>query len=484
MKLERIFPGKDFNPDNLVTTSEIFAKRSESVIEDGVKTERRGFVDNGIFSPRIFGDMDTIEEYACECGKLHGKFYEGRECPHCGKPVTFVGMSIDKCGWIDLSFDEYDEDGAVTKKGNGIHLIEYIAYAQLEKIIGREHLKSIMQVRNVITVSGDLDDSEVCAIRESDPKCKYYFIGVSKLYEDYDEILEYYYNLIDDKEPVQRLYEYLKDKDMVFTDKIPVISLLLRPAMRIADGLRLDEINIKYQGILKNIELLKDPEMLDIIRDLTIEQIQSQYMQLSEDILDSIKSKAGLIRNQICGARINFSARNIISPAKVGYKIDEIVLPYLTFLELYRFEIIEIVKKIKLCTLAEAEDIWFNATLKMNDEIYKICMKMIKDHEVGVLLNRNPTIAYGSILYLRVAAVKHDYNDNTMSIHNCILTGLAADYDGDVLNLISIKDKATREVFKTAFSPKHLLIDPNTGRFNDALNLERDQVLGLNNLLH
>lgn len=54
---------------------------------------------------------------------------------------------------------------------------------------------------------------------------------------------------------------------------------------------------------------------------------------------------------------------------------------------------------------------------------------------------------------------------------------------GDVLNLISIKDKTTRELFKKVFSPIHLVIDPNNGRFNNNLNLERDQVLGINSLL-
>ena len=54
---------------------------------------------------------------------------------------------------------------------------------------------------------------------------------------------------------------------------------------------------------------------------------------------------------------------------------------------------------------------------------------------------------------------------------------------GDVLNLISIKDKTTRELFKKVFSPIHLVIDPNNGRFNNNLNLERDQVLGINALL-
>ena len=262
----------------------------------------------------------------------------------------------------------------------------YVAYSQLEKVIGKENLRNIIQVRNTITVAGDIDTTELDEIRSQSPKNKYYFIGIEGFYKQYDEVLDYYYQL--NNRDDERLYQYLKDKDAVFTDKIPVISIILRPAMRTADGLKLDEINIRYQGILKNLEILKDPNIIQIIRDLTIEQIQAEYMQLNEEILDSIKSKEGLIRKQICGTRINFSARNIISPAKAGYKMDEIVRPYLTFLELYRFELISTIKKIKNISFKEAENIWYNATLKMDEEVYKVMEEMISTHEVGVLLNR------------------------------------------------------------------------------------------------
>jgi len=254
--------------------------------------------------------------------------------------------------------------------------------------------------------------------------------------------------------------------------------------MRTKDGIKLDTINIKYQSILKNLEILRNINIIPLITDLTIEEIQAEYFMLSDEILDGIKSKSGLIRKEMCGTRINFSARNIISPAIAGYKMDEIVLPYLTFLELYKFEIINILMNTEHISPREAEEIWYKSTLEMNETVYLIMKEMIQSNEIGVLLNRNPTIAYGSILYLRVAAVKHDYNDITLSFHNLSLTPMGADFDGDVLNLISIKDSETREVFKRVFSPITLIIDPNNGRFNNAFNLEKDQVLGLNTLLH
>ena len=481
MKLEMISLEHSFNPDNLVTSHEIFARKVETILDGSEYREQKTFADDSLFSKRIFGDMDTEEEYSCECGKLKGKFYDGKECDKCGTQVSFVGLNINKYGWIDLSLSTYD-NGVLVNKGNGFHVIKYIMYSFLEKIIGRDKLRNIIHARSTITITGELDNTELEDIRNSDPKNKYLYIGLEQFYEKYDEILSYYYGLM--AKPDKKTYDFIKNRDEVFTDKIPVVSIILRPAMRTADGLKLDDINIKYQSILKNLRIIRDSTVIPIVREATIEEVQAEYMMLSEKILDNIKSKSGLIRSQICGTRINFSARNIISPAPAGIKIDELSVPYLTFMELYKFEIIGAIKEIENISYKEAEMEWYNATLKLSEKVYLIIKKMISDNEIGVLLNRNPTISYGSIMYLKIVDVKHDINDVTMSLSSTILTLLAGDYDGDVLNLISIKDKDTREILKNVFSPVNLLIDSNNGEFNTALNLERDQILGLNNLIN
>ena len=480
MKLERISLDYLFDSSKIVTSHEIFSSRS--IIIDGSElTEQKDFADDSLFSKRIFGDMDSVEEYQCRCGKLRGKYNLGNVCPKCEAEVISVGLTIDKCGWIDLSLNKYDPDGNITERGPGFKIIKYIEYSLLEKIIGKDVLKNIIHIKNIITINGDVDEEEMNNIRMATPKQKYYHLGLEKFYEKYSEVLDYYYELSGKKNP--EVYEFIKNRDDVFTDKIPVLSIILRPAMRTADGLKLDQINIQYQNILKNLLIIGDSEIIPIIRDATVEQIQAEYFILSENIMDNIRYKAGLIRNQICGTRINFAARNIISPAVPGIKMDEIVVPYLTFLELYRFEIINIIKNTERVSFKVAEKKWYNARYKTDPKIYNIMKEMVETREIGVLLNRNPTIGYGSILYLKIAAVKEDYDDVTMSVHNSILTSLAGDYDGDVLNLISLKDKTTREIFKNVFSPLHMLIDVNSGDFNNALNIERDQVLGMNSLL-
>jgi DNA-directed RNA polymerase beta' subunit len=467
MKLRKISSSMFFDPEKIVTNPDIFSRKIEKVEGEDFVEERKVFSEDGLFSKKIFGDLNTESEYSCECGKFTGKAFATLVCDTCDKAVELTEANIDKIGWIDLK---------------DVYIIKYITYMLLEKVIGRENLKNVIKTPNTININGDIDTIEVDNARKSSPEHKYYYVGISGLKENYAEILNYYHELHDKKE--EAIFKFLEDPEDVFTNKIPVISTVLRPAMRTEDGLKLDSINNIYVAIIKSVQTLNDKvDLIQIIKNLTIEQLQAQYFQLSVEIMENIKSKGGLIRNQVMGTRINFSARNIISPAKAGYKIDEVVLPYLTFLYLYKFEIMNIFAKIKNIKFIEAEKIWYKATLKVDEEALAIMKKIIADQEIGILLNRNPTISYGSILYLRIAGIKDDIEDLTMSIHNGILSLLSGDYDGDVLNIVSLKDVEMKHIFKEVFSPVSLMIDSNNGLFNESLNLERDQVLGLNNLL-
>ena len=91
----------------------------------------------------------------------------------------------------------------------------------------------------------------------------------------------------------------------------------------------------------------------------------------------------------------------------------------------------------------------------------------------------NPSISYGSILSMNVADIKSDYSDLTMSIPINVLQFLAGDFDGDVLNIISIKDAKMAESYDKVFNPAYMMIDKNNGTFNRAARLIKDQAIGL-----
>lgn len=53
-------------------------------------------------------------------------------------------------------------------------------------------------------------------------------------------------------------------------------------------------------------------------------------------------------------------------------------------------------------------------------------------------------------------------------------------FDGDILNIISLKTKKLKEAYDKSFNPrKNFAISRNDGMFNNDFNLLKDQLIGL-----
>ena len=179
------------------------------------------------------------------------------------------------------------------------------------------------------------------------------------------------------------------------------------------------------------------------------------------------------------GSRINFSARNVITPL-IGRPLDEVAIPYKTFGELYKFQLINLISKVKGINYNEAQSFWQNAMLGFNEELYKYMNELVHKTKGGCtfILNRNPTISLGSMLYLKVGVIKKDYKDLTLGISNNLLSALSGDYDGDVLNIIPVFDNAMKEHF-SLLSPQNFIVNRDNGKFNRDFDLAKDQILGI-----
>ena len=79
--------------------------------------------------------------------------------------------------------------------------------------------------------------------------------------------------------------------------------------------------------------------------------------------------------------------------------------------------------------------------------------------------------------------MKPVYEDLTTQINNLILALFGADYDGDVLNFLSMKDRRSKETMKR-LRPQCLIVSKQNGRFNGALGLAKDYRLGLETFLN
>ena len=95
------------------------------------------------------------------------------------------------------------------------------------------------------------------------------------------------------------------------------------------------------------------------------------------------------------------------------------------------------------------------------------------------LMKVKVTIAYGGILAVKCIGINTDY---TMSISLLVLKILAADFDGDTLNIMLLLNKDFINLAKQIISPRQMFISRNDGRCNSDLIHSRDTIINANSL--
>ena len=162
-------------------------------------------------------------------------------------------------------------------------------------------------------------------------------------------------------------------------------------------------------------------------------------------------------------------------------KADEVRLNYTAFLELFKYEIIAYLVKIADITENAAFEQWTKARIEYSPKIYEVMNYILKKHKPKIIINRNPTINYGSLLCVKVKSIKNEFpEDYTMSMPVQILPVLNADFDGDILNIVSLKTKELEKAYDKIFNPRtNMYISRNDGLFNSDFNLYKDQLIGL-----
>lgn len=104
-------------------------------------------------------------------------------------------------------------------------------------------------------------------------------------------------------------------------------------------------------------------------------------------------------------------------------KMDEVDIPYKSFIVMFSGKIIRRIKKEKGWSTVKAYN-FVKVRFKFDPYIYKIMEDIIREEEPKIILNRNPTIVFGSILLMKIRKVKKDSDDLTLAVPSAILPGL------------------------------------------------------------
>lgn len=426
MKLEIIDFNKIFDPEKVITSSTMLEKTRE-------KKKEKKFDENSIFSERIYGDPEDPD-------------------------------NIDILGWIDFGEGE---------------VINPIAFFRLKKLFKKENLNKIISFNKETNSEGEFIEEPI-----EDAN-----LGLIEFKNRFLEMFEKYANK---SKPEYKVIKDMYDNGTLFISKFPVFNPRIRPAVLLHNTLIYDDINkyynliIKYNNEISNLRLEETDKEDGILSKLEIlYQIQFNCNKVVEAIIESfLKGKRGLFRRIMIGARLNFSSRLLIVPKPDG-SLDSIDIPYVAFLELYKYFLVNLIYSTENISPNEALQRIEDAKNYFDPKIYKYMLELKDKTNLGCqfLIDRNPTINIGSIILVKLDKIKTDYNDLTMSLSNNVLACLGADFDGDVLNLIPIFTTDQKKAFEN-FKPSKLIISKNDGKFNRDFQFDKDQKLGLWNLVN
>ena len=450
-RLERINLDEERRHD--VISGDGFIISSPKAIKDDIKDP------NGIFSTKYGPGLQDVNafgnRYRCKCGHTTSRFYHGLVCEVCGKKVEFKDDNFSMFGYICLK-DPY-------------YIIHPNMFVTIGALIGEK------EFMNIITPDDkkDEDGHDVEIKRSKDEPFK--GIGMIDFHDRFDEIINYYAL----KKPNKKEYwdNILMDRDKVFIQSIPVYTTHLRPFKLEGTVLNYEGTNAIYNMMAVLAAKINDDKTIMSRKRKPKNQLlfnlQIKYKKLYDEILKIISGKKG---------RYNFTARSVIAPGP-DLRIDEVWLSYPALCGLLEQLIINILHKSYFMKYNDAYKILHESMHKENPMIRQIIDGIINssDDGVPVLINRNPTIAYGGILRMRVTGISEGY---TMLIPLAVLEGLAADFDGDTLNILYIINKDFAEASDYVFNPRNAMyISKNDGMFNNSYNHKRDTIINLNTLV-
>jgi hypothetical protein len=471
-------------------------------INNSVSLNRQSIlpVENGIYTKELGELPDTdrdIREFSCECGYLHARFYNGMICEKCGTICkSQYGADITRVGWIDIA---------------PFCIITPNAYELIAKVVGSKNLQKILEYMITIDIDGNLGEAVIPDEAEEEerhqysrrkptkPPIAFANAGMMNFRDNFETIISYYADLRKNfNDDARYLIEH---RNNVFSSKIPVSSIYLRPTFTSSKkrSVSFDRINAKYVKILSDASLLHRAMKKDVDMKRALNVIFDIQTSLNELYVLNIRSKLSgknkLIRGSILGNRMNFSSRMVIRSFVGPYSgIGKVEISYKAFFELNVLEIINALMRgygdSRFTTLTVYEVMEYVRRCQYKDEIdpfiWDIIQLFLKKRPCNPLLaNRPPTMNIGSIQAFDITRVTPNAKNKTLGMPLSSLTNFDGDYDGDTLSCYAPKEKCIIEAMMKGISPRRLIIDRtgSTQLFSAGFGLIKDEITTLMSFL-
>jgi DNA-directed RNA polymerase beta' subunit len=235
----------------------------------------------------------------------------------------------------------------------------------------------------------------------------------------------------------------------LFIDKLPVIPPDLRPMFVDEDGnLNVDDLNNLYINIMRKASQVKSIGKGSPLYNLLNFYLQSAINDHDKYVRTKISKKSGLIRANMLGKRVDFSARGVITPGP-KLKINEVGVPlrmavtifqpflihYILYSKKYPY-LKDLEEEIKAYTESELSVDTLNRVIKsikdgdkISEKLYNLFFDATEIVIKGrvVILKRDPALHDGSYRAFNPILV----NGDTIQLCTAQVGSFNADFDGD-----------------------------------------------------
>ena len=358
-------------------------------------------------SDKLFNESSLFasfmrRHYACKCGSLSNQHLMGEYCTACKTRVKERPLT-ESLGWLDLL---------------GNRIINPALFPFFVQIISNFR----KNLANDFSETASNLEAALLKVRTKNAKK----LNVIKFLLD------------------NRKYWYI--------EHIPVLPVIMRPGILINGQLQMTKINVRYLALTKHVCSNLPAVRGKYAVDIALKDIQTEANAIHKEAIQLLVGKEGLTRHSLLGCRINFSTRAVIVPEITGtLRLDEIAIPYKSALQIFKLMIIRKIKAKYKCSFYQAAAIH---KLMFTEPSFicqgqQIIKTILGKNGFPAILNRNPTISWGSMIKVRIKFIKSP-SDYTFSLNNLLLHYLTGDYDGDQLLVFPLFNEHMLDTFKPA----------------------------------
>jgi DNA-directed RNA polymerase subunit beta' len=279
--------------------------------------------------------------------------------------------------------------------------------------------------------------------------------------------------------------------EWMFLTVIPVIPPGIRPMVALEGGrYAASDVNDLYRRVINRNNRLKKlmeigapdvilrnekrilQEAVDALIDNSARHGQDAVMSQSQkrqlkSLSDNLKGKQGLLRGNLLGKRVDYSARSVIVVGP-SLSLNECGLPKHMALELFKpFIISKILERELAFNIRGANKLIEDGI----PEVWAILEEVIQGK--FVLLNRAPTLHRLGIQAFNPRLIE----GNAIQLHPLVCQAFNADFDGDQMAVHLPLSVAAQEEAKTLMAATRNLLRPGSG--DSIVNPRMDMVLGV-----